>query len=98
MPSAQWGSWNQTPITENLHAPDEICDGFRDGVVTSTGVALAAFIQELHKLGREPAPQTIELPNPAVLVFLRYDLKNKRKKMYEHNLTLSDACVGDLTP
>jgi len=58
----------------NIHATDDIGDGLRDAVITGQRVTLAAFIEQLNKLGREPASQAVQLTNPAVVILLRYDL------------------------
>jgi len=60
--------------TKNVHATDDVGDGFRDAIVSGRGITLAAFIKQLNKLGRKPTSQAVQLTDPAVVVFLRYDL------------------------
>jgi hypothetical protein len=40
---------------------------------------LAALIKKLNKLCREPATQTIQLSNPAMLILLGEDLKKTKR-------------------
>ena len=59
---------------KDVHATDNVGDGFSDTIVTGWRVTLAAFIQHLDKLSRKPTSQAVQLTDPAVVVFLRYDL------------------------
>lgn len=60
---------------KDVHATDNVGDGFGDAVITGRRVTLAAFIQQLNKLSRKPTTQAVELTDPAVVVLLRYDLQ-----------------------
>jgi len=59
-------SWAEGPSNE---VRDPLCHS----VVPRDGVLFTPFIQDFHKLGWKPASQAIQLPDPAVLVLLRYD-------------------------
>lgn len=61
-------SWSDKTQCHDLRSADEVSDCLRDAVVPGEGVVLAAFVQQLDKLGGEPAPQAVQLPHPAVLV------------------------------
>ena len=58
-----------------LHSSDQVRHGFRHCVVSCARVALAAFIEQLHELCRKPASQSVQLPDPTVLILLRYNLQ-----------------------
>lgn len=53
---------------KHLHSANKVCDGFCDRIITRFGVVLAAFVQQLHELGREPSTQAVQLSDPAMLV------------------------------
>lgn len=58
---------------EHLHSAHEVCDGFCDRIIARFGVVLAAFVQQLHELSREPSTQAVQLSDPAMLVAHAYD-------------------------
>lgn len=66
---------NKNRTSKDVHATDNVGDGFGNAVVAGGRVTLAAFVQQLDKLGREPASQAVKLTDPAVIVFLWYDLQ-----------------------
>ncbi len=63
--------------TRYSHAAHEVGDGLGDGVVARARVALAALVKQLDELGGKPAAQSVQLPDPAVLIFLRHDLQHE---------------------
>jgi len=72
---------------KDIHATDDVGDGFSNAVITGCGVALAAFIEQLHKLSGKPASQAVQLTDPTVVVFLRYDLQP-----LHINITVDENC------
>lgn len=73
----------------NLHSSYKVGNGFCDGVIACHWVALTSLIEQLDKLGREPAPQAIQLANPTMLIFLGDYLQLKDKSWFKWKLNLN---------
>ena len=59
----------------DVHAADEVGDGFVDGVVASNRVMFASFVEKFDKLCRKPTSKTVQLSHPTMLVLLRDHLQ-----------------------